>query len=64
MKISFGIEWIPISRRKREREREWERERERESYLKHRLSVEIGGKDFTHVIEKGAHGLKGGDDVV
>jgi hypothetical protein len=32
--------------------------------LKHRLSVEIGGEDFTHVIEKGAHGLKGGDDVI
>ena len=62
MRAASSLKWkIEIGPRQ---ETERERERERESYLKHQLSVEIGGEDFTHVIEKGSHGLKGGDDVV
>ena len=62
MRAASSLKWkIEIGPRQ---ETERERERERESYLKHRLAVEIGGEDLTHVIEKGAHGLKGGDDII
>ena len=43
----------------------WKRSRKKgKRALKQWLAVEIGGEDFTHVIEKGAHGLEGGDNVV